>query len=81
MNDNQREKGKGGGVLYAVTYGVTSRHLTESLGSFQLWREAKAAYEGLKLENGWQAKRLVRMSFKDRWSGCSECKTLEEVIY
>lgn len=81
MNDNQREKGKGGGVLYAVTYGVTSRHLVEDLGCFKLKREAKAAYDALKLEGGWQAKRLVRMSFKDRWSGCSECKTLEEVTY
>lgn len=74
------ESGKGG-VLYAVTYGVTTRHLFESAGVFKLLREAKEAYEAISLGQGWQAKRLVRLSFKVKWEGCDKCEILQEVIH
>lgn len=67
-------------VNYIVTYGVTSRHLCESVGVFDKLKDAKAAYNALKFEGNYKAKRLVRLSYPDKWSGCNDVKILREVV-
>lgn len=68
-------------VNYVVTYGVTSRHLSESAGVFEKLKDAKKAYESVQLDHNFKAKRLVRLSYPDKWSGANDVKTLEEVVY
>lgn len=68
-------------VNYVVTYGVTSRHLYESAGVFERLKDAKQAYESVQLDYSFKAKRIVRLSFPDKWSGADDVKILEEVVY
>lgn len=67
-------------IAYVVTYGVTSRHLSESAGVFDRLKDAKEAYNSLELKENFKAKRLVRLSFPDKWSGADNVQVLEEVI-
>lgn len=67
-------------VNYIVTYGVTSRHLSEGAGVFTLKRDAQLAYDTLVLKENYKAKRLVRLSYPDKWSGADTVTTLCEVV-
>lgn len=67
-------------VLYMVQYGVDSRHLFESLGTFNKLKEAKAAYEGVSTGHPFKAKRLTRLSFPDKWSGANDVRVVREVV-
>lgn len=67
-------------VSYVVTFGVTSRHLCESAGVFDRLKDAKSAYTNLELKENYKAKRLVRLSFPDKWQGADDVRVLEEVI-
>ena len=66
-------------VLYVVTYGVNTSHLTESGGMFNRLKDAKQAYESLPLVYPNKAKRLVRLSFPGKWMGADSVQTLQEV--
>lgn len=68
-------------VNYIVTYGVTSRHLHESAGVFNKLKDAKQAYESVKLEGGFNAKRLVRLSYPNKWEGANDIRIIIEVLY
>ena len=67
-------------VNYIVVYGVTSRHLSESVGIFERLKDAKEAYQSLVLKENYKAKRLVRLSYPDKWSGANDVKVLDEVV-
>jgi len=67
-------------VNYIVMYGVTSRHLCESVGTFERLKDAKQAYQNLTLKENYKAKRLMRLSYPDKWSGANDVKILAEVV-
>ena len=67
-------------VNYLVVYGVNSRHLDNSAGLFDKLKDAKAAYDAVILNYPDKAKRLVRLSYPDKWSGVDDVKTLVEVV-
>lgn len=67
-------------VNYVVTYGVTSRHLCESMGVFERLKDARKAYNDLELVGNYKAKRLVRLSYPNKWSVCNDVRILAEVV-
>ena len=67
-------------VCYCVTYGVTSRHLWESVGTFEKLKDARQAYDNLPLSGNFKAKRLTRLSFPDKWQGADNVTTVCEVV-
>ena len=68
-------------VNYVVTYGVNSRHLYESAGVFEKLKEAKQAYNNIQLDYNFKAKRLIRLSYPDKWSGANKVDVIHEVVY
>lgn len=67
-------------VNYIVIYGVTSRHLSEHAGTFERLKDAKDAYHSLILKENYKAKRLIRLSYPDKWSGANDVRVLAEVV-
>lgn len=66
-------------VNYIVVYGVTSRHLSESLGVFDRLRDAKQAFKEWKPFENYKAIRLIRLEYPDKWSGANDVRVLDEI--
>ena len=67
-------------VNYIVTYGVTSRHLCESAGVYDKLSDAKKAYDNVKFDYNYKAKRLVRLSYPNKWEGANDVRIVCEVV-
>lgn len=67
-------------TLYAVTYGVDSRHLHESGGVFSLLREAQERYATLPLQYPLKAKRIERLVFETPYAPATKVEIVKEVV-